>query len=87
MYFGTVLSYQGIPLEGNVVNQAVTWTWWEPDAGSPNAWKTLEVKKYGRGVLEDLVNSGAFFARKFPQGADVGRYGLHVYGATVTGAR
>ncbi|RYD22886.1 MAG: hypothetical protein EOP88_06405 [Verrucomicrobiaceae bacterium] len=77
MYFGSVLTYQGIPLEGNVVNQPITWTWWEHDAGSPSAWTTLESSRHGRGILEDMVNSGAFFARKFPPGADIGKYGLH----------
>jgi hypothetical protein len=71
-YFATVLSMQGFPLEGNVVKRDITWTSWEKDAGSPTAWPTLPGEK-----LRALLESGAFFARKFPQGADIGRHGLH----------
>jgi GR25 family glycosyltransferase involved in LPS biosynthesis len=73
-YFATVLSMQGFPLEGNVVKRDITWTSWEKDAGSPTAWPTLPNEK-----RRAILDSGAFFARKFPKGADIGRHGLHRY--------
>lgn len=71
-YFATVLSMQGYPLEGNVLKKDVTWTHWEKDAGSPNVWDSLPADR-----LEDMIHSGALFARKFPKGADIGKYRLH----------
>jgi GR25 family glycosyltransferase involved in LPS biosynthesis len=70
--FATILAMQGYPLEGNVVKRDSTWTSWEKDAGSPTSWPTLPNEKI-RAILE----SGAFFARKFPKGADIGRLALH----------
>lgn len=71
-YFSTVLSMQGYPLEGNVLKKDVTWTWWTDDRGSPHEWKTLPPER-----LQDIIHSGSLFARKFPKGADIGKYGLH----------
>lgn len=71
-YFATVLSMQGYPLDGEVAGKDVTWTWWEKDAGSPTAWTELPFEK-----LVEIVDSGAFFARKFPAGGDIGTFGLH----------
>lgn len=71
-YFATVLSMQGYPLEGQVLKKDVTWTWWEKDVGSPSTWNSLPKDR-----LNEMIHSGALFARKFPKGADVGKYGLH----------
>lgn len=71
-YFATVLAMQGYPLDGEVLKQDVTWTWWEKDAGSPNGWPTLPQDR-----LRDLIHSGALFARKFPRNADIEEHGLH----------
>ena len=71
-YFATVLAMQGYPLEGHVLKKDVTWTWWEKDAGSPSAWETMPKDR-----LTEMIHSGALFARKFPKGADIGKYGLH----------
>ena len=71
-YFATVLSMQGYPLEGNVLKKDVTWTWWTNDRGSPHEWDTLPPER-----LQDMIHSGALFARKFPKGADIGKYALH----------
>lgn len=81
-YFATVLSMQGYPLEGNVLNKDVTWTWWTKDRGSPNEWNTLPPER-----LQDMMHSGAMFARKFPKGADIGKYGLHRSVGPVTADR
>lgn len=70
-YFSTVLSMQGYPLDGSVFKKDVTWTWWK-NHGSPIAWDTIPVER-----LHEMIHSGAFFARKFPKGADIGKYGLH----------
>lgn len=71
-YFATILSMQGYPLEGNVVKRDITWTYWERDAGSPTSWPVIPNEK-----IRAILNSGAFFARKFPKGADIGRLALH----------
>jgi hypothetical protein len=70
-YFSTVLSMQGYPLDGSVFKKDVTWTWWK-NHGSPIAWDTMPPER-----LQDMIHSGAMFARKFPRGADIGKYGLH----------
>jgi hypothetical protein len=70
-YFSTVLAMQGYPLEGSVLKKDVTWTWWV-NHGSPIAWDTIPIER-----LHDIIHSGALFARKFPKGADIGKYGLH----------
>jgi hypothetical protein len=71
-YFATVLAMQGFPLEDGVLRRYSTWTSWEKDAGSPTAWATLSHEK-----LQELLHCGSLFARKFPVGADIGRYRLH----------
>lgn len=71
-YFATVLCLLGYPLEDRVVKKAVTWTHWEKDAGRPTEFRVLEGLR-----LEELLESDAWFARKFPPGADIGRLGLH----------
>jgi hypothetical protein len=71
-YFATVLSMQGYPLEGHVLKKDVTWAWWMDGRGSPHEWETLPPER-----LLDMIHSGTLFARKFPKGADIGKYGLH----------
>jgi len=73
-YFGTVLVMAGYPVDDLVYNKDVTWTHWpEKGAGSPAAHETLAGEQ-----LVSILRSGAIFARKFPGGADVGRYRLHL---------
>jgi hypothetical protein len=71
-YFATVMAMQGYPLEGEVINKDVTWTFWEKDGGSPRSWPELPLERF-----TSMLRSGALFARKFPAGADVGRYAMH----------
>lgn len=71
-YFATVLRLQGYPLHDLVYNKDLTWTNWEKSAGSPNAWINIPQDK-----LADILHSDALFARKFPVGSDIGKYGLH----------
>lgn len=70
-YFSTVLCLLGFPLADRVVPTPSTWTHWE-GGSHPLSFETLPPAD-----LERIVESGALFARKFPKGAEVGRYGLH----------
>lgn len=87
-YFGTVLAMEGYPVDDLVYDQDVTWTYWprlQPNdddlnnqgrggrAGSPAAHEILS-----REHLVSILRSGAIFARKFPPGADIARYRLHL---------
>lgn len=71
-YFATVLSMQGFPLYGQVRRRSSTWTKWTPKAAHPEEWMEFPTEE-----LEGLMMSGCYFARKFPKGADIGRYELH----------
>jgi hypothetical protein len=71
-YFATMLAMQGYPLESLILKRDSTWVSWEMNAGSPNEWMNLP-----REQLMELLHSGACFARKFPKGSDIGKYGLH----------
>jgi hypothetical protein len=70
-YFSTVLCLLGFPLDDFVEKKASTWTHWE---GGPHP---LSHDKLTDEDLRSIIESGALFARKFPKGADVGRFGLH----------
>jgi hypothetical protein len=73
-YFGTVLAMAGYPVDDVVYNQDVTWTHWPKEgAGSPASHDRL-----ARAHLVSMLRSGAIFARKYPPGADVGNYRLHL---------
>ncbi len=61
----------GFPLDDFVEKTASTWTRWE---GGPHP---LSHEKLTDEDLRSIIESGALFARKFPKGADVGRFGLH----------
>lgn len=71
---GVVLAMAGYPVDDFVYNQDATWTHWPKEgAGSPASHDRL-----ARERLVSILRSGAIFARKFPPGADVGKYGLHL---------
>jgi len=70
-YFSTVLCLLGFPLDQFVEKTASTWTHWE---GGPHP---LSHEVLTEADLRSILESGALFARKFPKGADVGRFGLH----------
>ena len=72
-YFGTALMLEGYPVDDVVHDKDLTWTHWEKDAGSPNSHPVISSEH-----LSEILNSDAFFARKFPKGADIGTYGLHL---------
>lgn len=77
-YFATILALQGYPLLGQVLPQKSTWTYWEKKASHPKAWLELP-----REQLDSIIHSRSFFARKFPKGADIGKYGLHRSGRMI----
>ncbi|MBN8458150.1 MAG: hypothetical protein J0M04_09940 [Verrucomicrobia bacterium] len=70
-YFATVLAMTGYPLKDRVRNEPSTWVDWR-GGGGPTAWSMTN----GRLAL-DLMESPAFFARKFARDSDIGRFGLH----------
>ena len=72
-YFGTVLMMEGYPVDDIVHDKDLTWTHWGKDAGSPESHPVISSEH-----LSEILNSDAFFARKFPKEADIGKYGLHL---------
>ena len=71
-YFGTVLSLLGYPVEDRVENKEITWTYWQQGQGSPTSFAKVDSE-----TVLSMVESPAWFARKFPPGSDIGRWGLH----------
>jgi hypothetical protein len=71
-YFATVLALQGYPLEREVINQPVTWSWWEADRGSPLPWVDFPPDRF-----RSAFHSPALFGRKFLEGSNIGSFGLH----------
>lgn len=71
-YFGTVLSLLGYPVEDRVVNKDITWAHWEKYQGSPESFTTVDSS-----TVQRMSESDAWFARKFPVGSDIGKWGLH----------
>lgn len=71
-YFGTVLSLLGYPIEDRVVNQDITWAHWEKNRGSPTSFPTVDPE-----TVQRMAESGAWFARKFPNDSDIGKWALH----------
>ena len=65
-YFATKLVLEGIPLETTVSKRPVTWERRAIRRGSPASWTELSMDE-----MWETEESGAFFARKFPVGADL----------------
>lgn len=72
-YFGTVLALRGFPNE-RIRRQAATWVEWK-DAGRDGGPK--EVSQLSWELMRELSGFSGFFARKFPVGSDIGKWGLH----------
>ncbi|WP_379716096.1 beta-1,6-N-acetylglucosaminyltransferase [Haloferula chungangensis] len=72
-YFSTVLCLLGYPVDDWSTNNPVTWSHWEKDAGRPTEYEKITME-----MMEKILESGSWFARKFPVGADIGKYGLHL---------
>lgn len=62
-------------MDDRVIDRAVTWVHWAGKAGRPTEHNEIEMER-----LEELLDSGAWFARKFPPGANIGSYRLHQHG-------
>lgn len=71
-YFATVLSILGYPVEDRVVKKDITWAHWEKEKGSPTGFPVVDSS-----TVQRMAESSAWFARKFPPGSDIGRWGLH----------
>jgi hypothetical protein len=71
-YFATVLAASGkAPLQG-VANRPITWTEWKEGEGHPQEFDRVPPR-----IAAQIAESGCFFARKFLQGSDIARWGLH----------
>jgi Core-2/I-Branching enzyme len=70
-FFATVLAASGKPLPEAIANQPVTWTDWRGGA-HPQEFLSVLPRDAAR-----ISESGCYFARKFPVGSDVGKWGLH----------
>lgn len=71
-YFATVLAVLGRPPLQSVANRPITWTEWREGQPHPE-----EFRHVGGRTAAQIVDSGCFFARKFPEGSDIGRWELH----------
>jgi hypothetical protein len=66
----------GYPVEDRVVNKHITWTQWEKNQGSPASFAKVDPE-----TVQRMVESGAWFGRKFPPNSDIGKWRLHHAGA------
>jgi hypothetical protein len=73
-YFGTVLAMRGYPITQRVKCQPVTWVRWHEneEIAMPELHTTVRPL-----LAVDLIDFHGFFARKFREGSDIGRWGLH----------
>ena len=78
-YFATVLAAGGRSPLVHCANRSVTWADWERESPHPKGFLEVSARDAAR-----MAESGCFFARKFPKGSDIGKYGLH---RGVAGAR
>jgi len=60
-------------IQESAYDKDITWTHWLKDAGSPVSHPVISSEH-----LIEILNSDAFFARKFPKDADIGNYGLNL---------
>ena len=72
-YFGTVLMMEGYPVDDLVHDKDLTWTHWGKNAGSPDTHPIIAPEH-----LTEILTTDPFFARKFPQDADIRKYRLHL---------
>ena len=70
-YFATVLAESGKPPSEVLANRAITWTDWRGGA------HPVEYHQVLPRTAAQIAESGCFFARKFPAGSDIGKWGLH----------
>ena len=71
-YFATVLAASGQSLSKTIVNRAITWTDWQQGAAHPEEYIEVPPQLACR-----IAESGCYFARKFPPGSDIAKWGLH----------
>lgn len=71
-YFATVLAAAGRPPLQAVANRPITWNEWKEGQAHPEEYHQVSAR-----TAAQIADSGCFFARKFPSGSDIGRWGLH----------
>jgi len=71
-YFATVLSLLGYPVEDRVENKDITWAHWEKNHGSPTSFPIVDSS-----IVQQMAESSAWFARKFPVDSNIGQWSLH----------
>jgi hypothetical protein len=71
-YFATVLALRGYPDWDDVNRQTPTWVRWQEPSGRPEEYLHTNIM-----IARELAAFPGFFARKFPQGSDIGKWGLH----------
>jgi hypothetical protein len=70
-YFATVLAASGKSIAHTVVNRAITWTDWR-GAAHPEEFIEVSLQTACR-----IAESRCYFARKFPSGSDIAKWGMH----------
>lgn len=71
-YFATVLSLLGYPVDDRVVRKDITWADWQDNDGSPASFSTVP-----SATVQQMEESSAWFARKFPSDSDIAKWELH----------
>jgi hypothetical protein len=71
-YFATVLSLLGYPVDDRVVRKDITWADWANNEGSPASFSTVR-----SATVQQMEESSAWFARKFPSDSDIAKWELH----------
>jgi hypothetical protein len=70
-YFATILELAGYPVEDRVSKTPSTWVRWGRQ--TPRRWDSVDAR-----LAEELLDSPAFFARKFVATSDIRKWGLHL---------
>lgn len=72
-YFATVLALKGRNPRQVIVNRAITWTSWKKSSSHPESFAEVSLQ-----TVATILESGHYFARKFPPGSNIGKFGLHL---------
>jgi hypothetical protein len=73
-YIGSILALRGYNENDRINRQEITWAKWQDDG------ETTRPRAFDRtnaGLTAELAAFPGFFARKFPIGSDIGKWGLH----------
>ena len=73
-YIGSVLALRGFPEDRRINRMQLTWVKWKE---SDEIVRPLDYSRTDRALAVELAGFSGFFARKFPEGSDIGRWALH----------